>query len=81
VRLRQGRKVGRTLYIQHAEEPSNGDVLVGMVDSRELAARIVAAFNGEPTPALRTELYRAYQAGQRAALRDGAIGYNPYGVE
>lgn len=47
VRLRVGRKVGRTLYIQSGEEPSDDDQLIGMVDTPELAALIVAAVNGE----------------------------------
>lgn len=36
-RWRQGRSVGRTLYV--------GDKLVGVVDTPEIAARIVAAMN------------------------------------
>jgi len=34
-----GRKVGRTLY--------DGDELIGLMDTRELAARVVAAVNSE----------------------------------
>jgi hypothetical protein len=45
ITLRQGRKVGRTLYIQEGTEPSDADVLVGLVDSNELAAFIVRAIN------------------------------------
>lgn len=43
--LRQGRKVGRTLYELAGAEPSDDDVLVGVVDTPELAALIVAAVN------------------------------------
>ena len=32
-RLRVGRKVGRTLYVQHGPGPSDEDALVGMVDT------------------------------------------------
>lgn len=39
---RQGRKVGRTLYL-------NG-TLIGMVDSTEIAAEVVAAMNGQASP-------------------------------
>jgi len=45
-RLRVGRKVGRTLYIQLGEESSDDDELCGMMDSPELAAIVVAAVNG-----------------------------------
>ncbi len=38
----QGRKVGRTLYRE--------DVLVGVVDTPELAAAIVAAMNAKVSP-------------------------------
>lgn len=43
MRLRQGRKVGRTLYVQLQDHPSDVDVLVGVVDSPELAAFLVDA--------------------------------------
>ena len=43
IRLRTGRKVGRTLYRQLGEQPSDGDPIVGLVDSVELAALIVEA--------------------------------------
>jgi hypothetical protein len=42
---RVGRKVGRTVYIQTGEEPSNLDILIGMMDSPELAALAVKAVN------------------------------------
>lgn len=48
MRLRQGRKVGRTLYRQLGAEPSDDDVLVGLVDTPELAAFIVAAAGETP---------------------------------
>lgn len=41
LRMRTGRTVGRTLYHVHAD----GDELVGVVDTRALAAAIVAAVN------------------------------------
>lgn len=46
LRLRTGRKVGRTLYAQvHPTEASDGDRLVGMVDDIELASEIVKRYN------------------------------------
>lgn len=45
VKLRTGRKVGRTIYEQKGDEPSDEDVLVGMMDTPELAAFAVAAVN------------------------------------
>ncbi|GAA1766016.1 DUF433 domain-containing protein [Streptomonospora arabica] len=44
-RLRQGRKVLRTLYIQRGDAPSDSDTFIGSVDSADLAAEIVAAVN------------------------------------
>ena len=37
MRLRVGRKVGRTIYLQLGDEPSDEDVLVGVVDTAALA--------------------------------------------
>ncbi len=51
VRLRQslttrnGRKVARMLYIQRGAEPADDDPIIGLVDTPELAALIVAAVN------------------------------------
>ena len=45
MKLRQGRKVGRTLYRQLGDEPSDDDPIVGLVDSIELAKIIVEAVN------------------------------------
>ena len=42
---RVGRKVGRTLYAQMASEPSDGDLLIGMMDTRELAHIVVQSHN------------------------------------
>lgn len=42
-KLRQGRSIGRTLYAQRGEEPSNTDLCIGIVDSPQLAAKIVHA--------------------------------------
>ena len=47
MRLRQGRRVGRTLYHQQGPEPSEDDPIIGMVDTPELAATIVAAVNAQ----------------------------------
>lgn len=49
--LRVGRKVGRTLYRQLGAEPSDDDPLVGVMDTRELADAVVAAFAAVSPPA------------------------------
>jgi hypothetical protein len=55
LRLRVGRKVGRTIYIQTGEEPSTSDQLVGVMDTPELARLVVDAVNARAaeTPATR----------------------------
>lgn len=43
---RVGRKVGRTIYRQTDErQPADGDELIGMMDTRELAAFAVEGMN------------------------------------
>jgi hypothetical protein len=42
---RTGRKVGRTIYLQLGPEPSEDDPLIGVMDTRELAAEAVEAHN------------------------------------
>ena len=42
---RQGRKVARMLYEQRGPEPAGDDPIIGLVDTPELAALIVAAVN------------------------------------
>ena len=42
---RVGRKVGRTLYSMVGDEPSDEDVLIGLLDSRLIAESIVADHN------------------------------------
>lgn len=49
-RWRTGRKVGRTIYLQVGPEPSDDDVLIGVMDTPELAALAVQAVNGGPQP-------------------------------
>lgn len=43
--MRQGRSVGRTLYLQVGPDPSKNDLLVGMMDSPSLAAYVAHAVN------------------------------------
>ncbi|RYY06985.1 MAG: hypothetical protein EON55_22235 [Alphaproteobacteria bacterium] len=45
LRLRVGKTVGRTLYLRRGEEDSYLDELIGMVDTPELAGKIVEAWN------------------------------------
>jgi hypothetical protein len=40
---RTGRKVGRTIYRQVGEHPSDADLLIGVMDTPELAKEVVAA--------------------------------------
>jgi hypothetical protein len=42
---RVGRKLKRTLYLQIGEEPSDSDTYLGMMETPELAARVVNAIN------------------------------------
>lgn len=45
-RMRPGRSVGRTLYLVGVGEPDDAGVLVGMVDTPELAAEVCRRWNG-----------------------------------
>ena len=45
LRWRTGRKVGRTLYAMTSDEPSDNDVLIGVVDHWLIADQIVADHN------------------------------------
>lgn len=42
---RTGRKVGRTIYLQAGDAPSDTDLLIGVMDTADLAAEAVAARN------------------------------------
>lgn len=44
-RWRTGRKLGRTIYAMVSPEPSDDDVLIGLMDTAELAAHVVEAHN------------------------------------
>lgn len=44
-RWRTGRKVGRTIYAQLGAEPSDDDPLIGVMDTPEIAGRVVEAVN------------------------------------
>lgn len=43
--LRVGRKLGRTIYGMESMEPSDDDVLLGIMDTPALAAMVVDAYN------------------------------------
>jgi hypothetical protein len=45
LRWRTGRKVGRTIYAMIFGEPCTADVLIGMMDSPDLARQVVADHN------------------------------------
>lgn len=42
---RIGRKLGRTIYAQEGDEPSDDDVFLGLMESEEIAAQVVNAVN------------------------------------
>lgn len=42
---RTGRRVGRTLYAQIGPDPSDGDVLIGVLDYPRLAAEVADTHN------------------------------------
>lgn len=42
---RVGRKGGRTIYAQIGPEPSDDDVLIGVMDTRSIAQEAVSAHN------------------------------------
>lgn len=44
-RWRTGRKVGRTIYVQVNAEPSEADILIGMMDTPLLATEAADAHN------------------------------------
>lgn len=58
--LRAGRKVGRTIYWQVGGEASDSDPLIGVMDTRMLAAGVVDAVNAawELTEHFEAELRR-----------------------
>jgi hypothetical protein len=45
MRYRVGRHLGRTIYRQLGDEPSDQDALIGMMDTRADAEQVVAALN------------------------------------
>lgn len=42
---RVGRKVGRTIYVQVGDQPSDNDPLIGVMDTPDLAAIVVRSVN------------------------------------
>jgi len=52
VRWRVGRKVGRTIYAMVGPQPSDDDVLIGVMDTEALARDAVGAHNTRLTARL-----------------------------
>lgn len=50
MKWRTGRKVGRTIYLQVRDQPSDSDRLIGVMDSPQLAAEAVDAVNARRQP-------------------------------
>jgi hypothetical protein len=44
---RVGRKVGRTIYVQEGDDPSDEDMLIGVMDTEYLAELVVEAVNAQ----------------------------------
>ncbi|MGH2702825.1 MAG: hypothetical protein ACRDJ2_13770 [Actinomycetota bacterium] len=55
---RTGRKVGRTIYEQRGLEPSDDDVLIGMMDTPQLARRAVGVMCSSASAEVRVADYR-----------------------
>jgi hypothetical protein len=51
---RTGRKVGRTLYVQVSDKPSDDDLLIGVLDTPNLAALAAYAMSQVPDPVARS---------------------------
>lgn len=45
MRWRTGRKVGRTIYAQFGNEPADHDILIGVMDWRDMAEDVVREHN------------------------------------
>lgn len=64
LRWRVGRKVGRTIYAQLGDMPSDDDPLIGVMDSCPLATAAVDGHNGE--------YLEAFMDGARASRENAA---------
>lgn len=42
---RVGRKLGRTIYAQEGDEPSDDDAFLGLMETEDIAATVVNAVN------------------------------------
>ena len=47
LRWRQGRRVGRTIYAEIGDQPSEADPLIGVMDSPGLAESVVISHNAQ----------------------------------
>lgn len=78
MRLRTGRKLGRTIYIQLGAAPADEDPCIGMVDTSELAAVVVSSFNrnvvlGVDYGSSEPEVVKAVREGDRIRVVDEAL--------
>lgn len=48
VKLRTGRHLGRTLYLQVSDHPTDSDRFLGILDSPEIATLIMVEINRNP---------------------------------
>jgi hypothetical protein len=73
VTWRVGRKVGRTIYRQLGDQPSDDDPLIGVMDTPEDAFLVVSAVNG------RAEVWdEGYARGVRDEAGEMEPADNPY---
>lgn len=47
MKFRTGRKVGRTIYRQFGDEPSDDDELIGLMDDPHMAEAVVEGLNAQ----------------------------------
>ncbi len=71
LRWRTGRKVGRTIYAQRGPDPSDGDILIGLMDTPELAFQAVTGHNAALRE--RTDEAHVMTGEARARLEAGEV--------
>lgn len=75
--FRVGRKLGRTIYMQRGEEPSDADMFLGIMDSRLMAATIVRLLNTSAPSWLEPPVYDDAYDNDGSAMFDGTTTRRP----
>lgn len=83
---RVGRQVGRTIYLQLGDEPSDRDALIGVMDTKQLAQDAVDAVNSSVAMTFTgDELMISYYADRDNPVHEGprgvAMKHLPSGLE